>query len=177
MIISLLAILSLPLITTVKANPVEVCWYVTDGGIPVDGAHLTIYWATSTSGPFSAMDSSLVEDKIAGTYQNPVITGYWNPDHPNGMAVVDLRITALSGYYFYVKIEANGKTWYWPTDGGCVPGNGIGAGPTSAWPTDDAPPPPNNSVPEVPLGPMVATASMLAAFVGYVAIRRRKLIR
>lgn len=195
--ITVSALLCIMLISPLaKANPLVVSWYitVTDGsGIPIDGALLTIYWSNSTDGPFTQIDSSIVEDRIADKYQNPVITGYWNPDHPHGMAVTDLHITNVENYCFYVKMEYDSTTEYWPQadsikpgdetwapvaargspSGYAASGNSLGNGPTTAYPNYT---PPDNVVPEVPLGPTVATASMVLGLVGYVGVRRRKAI-
>ncbi len=187
------AILMVPI---VNADPLLVSWYitVTDGsGMPVDGAQLTIYWATSKTGPFTPVPPEIVEDRIAGNdvYQNPAITGYFNPEHPHGMAVVDIRSTRVWQYYFYVKIEYDSTTEYWPQANSIKPGadtwapvaasgspsgytalgSGLGNGPTTAYPNH---PPPDNTVPEVPLGPSIAAISMAMGVVGYVGIRRRK---
>src|SRR4030042_5891896 len=115
-ILSLLQLIFLS-VASFKANPdpLNTGWYVTDFyGNPVNGAHLTIYYSTSPSGSFTAIPSSIVEDRIANAYQNPVITGFWNNDHPAGMAKVDLHLQQISGYYFYVIIEYNSITWQWP---------------------------------------------------------------
>jgi hypothetical protein len=186
--------------STAKANPdpVAVSWFVKDaGGTPIDGAWLKIYYSTSPNGPFSLvpanMGSIYVEDRIPDpdVRRNPVISGYWNPDHNKGIAFADVHVPGVGGYYFYVEINYGTNTWYWPIatstkpgDPSWVPvlapgsptgyaasGNGIGNGPTTAYPTS---PPPNKVVPEVPLGPLMATSSMIAAFVAYVGLRKRR---
>jgi hypothetical protein len=186
---------------SVSANPdpVTVSWYVTDsGGTPLDGTSITVYWATSPSGPFTEMPAgsgppgTYVLDKIAGAYQNPVYTGDWNPTYPHGMAVCDIHPKGgLSGLYFYVNITKGTFSLCWPTATSTKPGDpswasvlasgspsgyaaagpGIGTGPTTAyrlWP-----PPP--VIPEVPLGPIMAVASMMTAFGAYSGLRRRKI--
>ena len=141
-------------------EPLNVSWYVTDASnAPIDGASLTIYWATSASGPFTTMAPSIVEDKIANKFQNPITTGYWNPAHPHGMAVADLHITSVSSYYFYVAVQYGTYVWYWPTASSTKPGdstwhpvaasgspssyaasgNGFGNGPSTAYPTQQPP--------------------------------------
>ena len=141
-------------------DPLNVSWYVTDASnAPIDGASLTIYWATSASGSFTAMPSSVVEDKIANTFQNPITTGYWNPAHPHGMALADLHITSVSSYYFYVVVQYGTYVWYWPMassykpgdstwqpvtasgspSGYAASGNGFGNGPSTAYPTQQPP--------------------------------------
>ena len=176
--------------TKTYANPLNTAWYVTDSSNnTLNGAHLTIYWSTSTSGPFTAMASSVVEDKVAGAYQNPVITGYWNPSHPDGMAVVDLHITHVGNYYFYVKIEYNSLVWYWPTatstkpgdsswasvsasgspSGYAATGDGLGNGPTTAFSTKGPPVHPP-VVPEFGLG--IETITGLGMLIAY-AIKRK----
>ena len=192
----LFTIISIPM---VKANPVEVCWYVTDiSGIPIDGARLTIYWATSPSGPFTQMpaddgEGTYILDRIADVRQNPVITGYWNPTYPHGMAVSDIHPNGgLNGLYFYVKIEYDTVVEFWPTENSHKPGDeswapvaasgspsgyaaagpGIGTGPTTAYPTHGPPP---QVIPEVPLGPILATVTMIGAFGAYVGIRKRRI--
>jgi len=174
-------------------DPLNVSWYVTDsGGNPIDNAHLTIYWSTSTSGPFTQMSSSIVEDKIASAYQNPFITGYWNPTYQHGYALADLHITSVGSYYFYVTIDYDAQpTWYWPVatsvkpgdptwtsvvatgspSGFAASGSGFGNGITTAYPTQ---PPPPQVIPEVPLGPAMALLSMMVASVIYVGMKRRK---
>jgi len=150
----------------VMANPLNVAWYVTDsGGNPLDGAGLTIYWSTSPDGPFTSMDPSIVEDKIAGVFQNPVVTGRWTSDHDQGIALADLRITSVSSYYLYSKITDGAQVWYWPVatsykpgdltwepvaasgspSGYAATGNGFGNGVTTAYPTD-----PFQEIPEFP---------------------------
>ena len=183
----------------VKADPVNVSWYVTDvSGVPIDEAALTIYWSTSTGGPFTIMP---VDDEL-GNYvldripepdvkQNPIYTGYWNPDHPNGMAVCDIHpIKGVAGYYFYVEIQYDSNVDYWPMEYSYKPGDstwhpveastpsgyaaagpGIGNGPTTAYPTQ---PPPTQVIPEVPLGPALAAVSMTVAIGAYIGMRKRK---
>lgn len=192
---ALLMVVSAP---SAKAEPVNVCWYVTDvSGIPVDGAALTIYWSTSTSGPFTVMPAddgtgNYVEDRIADIRQNPIITGYWNPTYPHGMGNADVHPSGgLNGLYFYVKIEYDAIVEYWPTQNSYKPGDpdwtpvaasgspsgyaaagpSIGTGPTTAYPTRG---PPLSVIPEVPIGPVMATVSMIAAFGAYFGIRKRK---
>ena len=143
-------------------EPVEVSWYVTDASsAPIDGASLTIYWATWPSGPFTKMPAddgagTYIKDKIANVRQNPAKSGHWNPDHPNGMAVCDVHPKGgISGLYFYTRIDYGTHSWYWPLatsyklgDPSWVPvvasgspsgyaaaGPGIGNGPTTAYPT------------------------------------------
>jgi uncharacterized repeat protein (TIGR01451 family) len=141
-------------------DPLNVSWYVTDASnAPIDGASLTIHWATSASGPFTAMPSSIVQDKIADAFQNPITTGYWNPAHPHGMALADLHITSVSSYYFYAEVQYGTYVWYWPIASSYKPGdstwqpvaasgspsscaasgNGFGNGPSTAFPTQQPP--------------------------------------
>jgi len=172
-------------------DPLLVSWFITDtAGTPIDGAKVKIYWSTSTSGPFKPMDSSIVEDKIAGVFKNPVITGYWNPDHPHGMAVADLHITNVASYFFYVGITfPDGTVQNWPMvdsykpgdptwmpvaasgspSGYAASGNGFGNGPTTAYPNQPPPPP---VIPEVPFGTVVSFLSMFAVLAGFVGVRR-----
>lgn len=138
----------------------NVSWYVTDASnAPIDGANLTIYWATSANGPFNKMIPLIVQDKIANAFQNPITTGYWNPAHPHGMAVADLHIGSVSRYYFYVVVQYGTSVWYWPIASSTKPGdttwhpvaasgtpsswaasgNGFGNGPTTAYPTQQPP--------------------------------------
>jgi len=124
-------------------DPVEVCWYVTDiSGTPINGASLTIYWSTSTSGPFTvfpaedALGNYLLDKvngvttdppgppKMSGPKQNPIISGYWNPTYTAGMAICDLHpIGGLSGLYFYAQIEYDLVVEYWPTATSIKPGD------------------------------------------------------
>jgi hypothetical protein len=202
-------LLSLPILlwtmltaTMVNANPdpVNVAWYVTDaGGTPIDGASLTIYWATSPGGPFTVMpeddpDGTYVLDRIPDpdVKQNPIYTGYKNPEYPHGMAICDVHPKeGLEGLYFYVEINYDSVVEYWPTatsykpgepgwepveasgspSGYAAAGPGIGTGPTTAYPTR---PPPPHVIPEVPLGSVMATVSMIIAFGAYFGLRRRK---
>jgi hypothetical protein len=199
-VVGLIAVLFMVLIvSTVKADPVNVAWYVTDSfGNPVDGAKLTIYWATSSSGPFTIMPANdgagtYVFDEIAKVRQNPIYTGRWNPDHPHGMAVCDIHPKGgLDGLYFYVKIEYGSTVKYWPTalsykpgepswapvaatgspSGYAAAGPGLGNGVTTAYPTYVCPP--QLAIPEVPLGTIVAMVSLVSAFGAYFGLRKRK---
>ncbi|NWG10440.1 hypothetical protein HXY33_01625 [Candidatus Bathyarchaeota archaeon] len=184
---------------TVRADPVAVSWLVKDAtGTPIDGAWLTIYYSTSPEGPFTTVPadagSIYVEDRIANpdVNRNPVISGYWNPDHNTGLAFADVHVPGVEGFYFYVEINYASNTWYWPIatsikpgdsswapvlapgspTGYAASGNGIGNGPTTAYPTC---PPPDKVIPEVPLGPLMATTSMIVAFGAYFGLRKRKL--
>lgn len=183
-------------------DPVEICWYVTDAsGTPQNGASLTIMWAISPDGPFKKMP----HDDPEGTYiidripdpdirQNPIYTGDWNPDYPSGMAVSEVHPAGgLSGLYFYVEIEYDSVTEYWPTAASYKPGDptwepvaatgsesgyaaagpGIGTGPTTAYPTGPCPPP--GVIPEVPLGSIMASVTIVVAFAAYFGLRRQKL--
>jgi uncharacterized repeat protein (TIGR01451 family)/fimbrial isopeptide formation D2 family protein len=141
-------------------EPLNVSWYVTNASnTPIDGAWLTIWNATSASGTFLQTPSSVVEDKIANAFQNPITTGWWNPAHPHGMAVADLQITSVSSYYFYVEVHSGTYVWYWPIassykpgdltwhpvtasgspSGYAASGNGFGNGPSTAYPTQQPP--------------------------------------
>jgi hypothetical protein len=189
-------------------DPVLVSWYVTNtSGDPINNARLTIYYATSTSGPWnifpagSGPPGNFTLDKVNGAtttppgpevYQNPIISGYWNPNHTAGMAVCDIHPSGgLNGLYFYVKIEYDSTTEYWPQPTSYKPGDpswapvvatspsgyaaagpSIGNGPTTAYPTHGPPP---HVIPEVPMGPVMATVSMIAAFGVYFGLRKRKL--
>ena len=139
------ALLTPLLVQTASANPdpVEVSWHVTDtGGNSINGAKLTIYWATSTSGPFTvfpaqdALGNYIIDKingvttdppgppKMSGPKQNPIISGYWNPTYTAGMTICDLHPKGgLSGLYFYVKIEAGSDVWYWPVAASTKPGD------------------------------------------------------
>ncbi len=181
-------------------DPLLVSWCITDAaGTPIDGAEVEIYWSTSPSGPFDAMDNSIVEDRITmvgGTYfHNPIVSGYFNKDKPAGWAVADLHITSVPDYYFYVKIKWEGQsepnywpkatsfkpgdeTWGYPEEvvdaSGCpsgyaATGNGFGNGPTTAYPTN---PPPPWYIPEVPFGTVVSFLSMFTMLVGFAGVRR-----
>ena len=181
-------------------DPLNVVWIIQDStGTPVNGATLEIYNSTSPNGPFTKTPAEVVEDKIGGVFRNPIISGYWNPDHPVGIAWADLHIQAVSSYYFYVVISYQGAVWYWPTamsykpgdpswsttyliastgptrspSGFVASGNGLGNGVTTAYPTRG---PPNNLIPDVPIGPSVAAVSMIIGFAAYVGIRRRRAI-
>ncbi|MEM3760871.1 MAG: hypothetical protein QXZ02_07180 [Candidatus Bathyarchaeia archaeon] len=200
LVVGLIAVLVTVLIASVvKAEPVNVAWYVTDGfGNPIDGAKLTIYWATSPSGPFNVMPAddgagTYIEDKIANVRQNPIYTGYWNPNHTSGMAVCDIHPKGgLNGLYFYVKIEYDSTVEYWPTalsykpgdpswapvaasgspSGYAAAGSGIGNGVTTAYPTCVCPP--QQVIPEVPFGTVMAMVSLVSAFGAYFGLRKRK---
>ncbi|MCW3986469.1 MAG: hypothetical protein NWE91_08720 [Candidatus Bathyarchaeota archaeon] len=151
---------------TLSPSPVEVSWYVTEvSGTPIDNASLTIYWANSTTGNFTVMPAddgagTYVYDKIADVRQNPIFSGYWNPNYTHGRAVCDIHPAGgLSGLYFYVEIEYESAVWYWPVKTSYKPGDpawqpvnasespsgyaaagpGIGTGPTTAYPTQPTP--------------------------------------
>jgi len=189
--------LAMPL-ALANPDPVNVAWYVTDSnGDPLNGAQLTIYWATSASGPFTVMpadmENTYVLDRVAGIKQNPIVTGYWNPTYPDGMANSDVHpANGLSGLYFYVTIEYGALTWYWPVADSIKPGDptwvpvpatgspsgyaadgpGIGTGVTTAYPTRHPPPPP--SVPELSLATYVAISLGMVSLVAAQRVFRRK---
>ena len=184
-------------IVNATPDPVEVSWYVTGvSGTPIDGASLTIYWSTSTSGPFAPVPADspdvYVYDKIANVKQNPIATGYWNPEMPHGMAVCALHPKGgLAGLYFYVEITASGSTWYWPVATSTKPGSpswtpvaatgspsgyaaDIGTGPGTAYPTCGLLSSPF-VIPEAPGGPVMAVVSMTIAFWAYLMVQKRKI--
>lgn len=152
----------------VSANPdpVGISWYVTGtSSTPIDGANLTIYWATSPNGPFTIMPfddgaGTYILDRIANVRQNPIITGYWNPDHPSGMAVAEVHPQGgISGLCFYARMDYGVYSWYWPVASSYKPGDpswapvvasgspsgyaaagpAIGNGVTTAYPTQQPP--------------------------------------
>jgi hypothetical protein len=111
-------------------DPVGISWYVTGtSSTPIDGANLTIYWATSPNGPFTIMPfddgaGTYILDRIANVRQNPIITGYWNPDHPSGMAVAEVHPQGgISGLCFYARIDYGVYSWYWPVASSYKPGD------------------------------------------------------
>jgi hypothetical protein len=190
---ALLVILALP---KVYANPVNVSWLILDqNGHPLDGASVTIYYSQSTSGPFTPVPA---DDPATNTYvldmiadpqvrRNPVISGYWNPDHPEGIARADVHVTQLGKWYFYIKINYDSLLGYWPLatstkpdtpgwapvaastpSGYAAEGSGIGTGPSIAHLA------PTFVVPFVPLGPLAAGASMIVTSGLYVKFRKRK---
>lgn len=204
----LCVILASPMVRSAQAaSGITVSWTIAnDSGMPVDGAKLTIYYATSPNGPFTKMPADTTSEyiideingclsdppKILGPRQNPIVSGYWNPDHPHGMAIASIRVSGtLPSHWFYVKIEYDEVTEYWPqmnsikpgdaawapviaggSPTGCAAaGNGIGNGPTTGYPNHS---PPDNVVPEVPLGPAIAVGSMGIGLIAYVGFRRRK---
>lgn len=209
LLLSFLMICAVTLVPRAKADPEpeNVCWLVLDPITfePINDAWLTIYYSASVGGPYNVVPAYdpvtqwHVYDKIADTNQNPIISGYWNPDHVDGLANADLHVTGISGYYFYVKIEKPLGTLidYWPKadsikpthpEWGLVPpntegfvsapgigagyvamGNGLGNGPTTAYPTEIPPPP---VIPEVPFGTIVSFLSMFIVLGGFVGIRR-----
>jgi hypothetical protein len=147
-------------------DPVGISWYVTGtSSTPIDGANLTIYWATSPNGPFTIMPfddgaGTYILDRIANVRQNPIITGYWNPDHPSGMAVAEVHPQGgISGLCFYARIDYGVYSWYWPVASSYKPGDpswapvvasgspsgyaaagpAIGNGVTTAYPTQQPP--------------------------------------
>jgi len=190
---SLLAILALP---KVHADPVTVSWLILDqNGHPLDGASVTIYYSQSTTGPFTPVPANdqatntYVKDLIAGqnVRRNPIISGYWNQDHPKGIAFADVHVTQLSKWYFYIKINYNNLVGYWPLatstkpdnpdwapvkastpTGYAAEGNGIGTGPSTAYLT------PSLVVPFIALGPSAAALSMIVTSGLYVKFRKRK---
>lgn len=190
---SLLFILALP---KVHANPVNVSWLILDqNGHPIDGASVTIYYSESTNGPFTPVPA---DDPTTNTYvldmiadpqvrRNPVISGYWNPDHPNGIARADIHVTQLSKWYFYIKINCGSLRGYWPLETSTKPedpdwapvaastpsgyaaeGNTIGTGPSTAYLV------PSFVIPFVPLGTLAAATSMIVTSGLYVKLRKRK---
>jgi hypothetical protein len=195
----LLSMILAPTIVKANPDPVAVSWLVLDSsGNPIDGAWLTIYYSTSTSGPFTPVPADTVhiyvEDRIPSPYirRNPVISGYFNPDHDEGVAFADVHVPAVENYCFYVEINYDSMQWYWPIatskkpgdpswdpvmatgspSGYAASGNGIGNGPTTAYKTR---PPPDKIIPEVPLGPIFASIAMIGAFGAYFGVRKRKL--
>lgn len=197
--LSILLILFITPMAKANPDPVNVSWYVTDAnGTPLDGASITIYWATYPSGPFTIMpaddENTYVQDKLPqpNIKRNPIFTGYWNPDYPHGMAVCDIHPSeGLDGLYFYVEISYNSVTWYWPTAQSQKPGDSswapvaasgsptgcaaygpeIGTGPTTAYPTSG---PPTQVIPEIPLGSVLAAATIIGAFGAFHFSRKRK---
>jgi len=184
---SLLFILALPKVNA-NPDPVNVSWLILDpSGHPLDGASVTIYYSQSTNGPFTPVPATIVEDQIANVFRNPIISGYWNPDHPKGIARADIHVTHLSQWYFYIKINYNNLRGYWPLatstkpdhpnwapvaartpSGYAAEGNGIGTGPSTAYLA------PSFVIPFIPLGPLAAAASMIVTSGLYVKFRKRK---
>jgi hypothetical protein len=192
--VAILLLLQLVFLGTacVKANtdPLNASWYVTDsGGNPINGAKLTFYYSTSTFGPFATVSGVTVEDKIANTYQNPAITGDWNPNHLTGIANVDLYIADIDQYLFYVQIDYGISTWFWPDATSTKPGDpswhpasatgsptlyaasgySLGNDPTTAYPTKM---PTTTATSGIPLSVSLALLAVLAALVAY-ALRKR----
>ena len=190
---SLLVIVALP---KVHADPVNVSWLILDqNGHPLDGASVTIYYSQSTTGPFTPVPANdpatntFVKDLIAGqnVRRNPIISGYWNSEHPKGIARADVHVTQLANWYFYVKINYGSLHGYWPLatstkpgnpdwapvaastpTGYAAEGNGIGTGLSNAYLT------PSLVIPFVPLGPLAAALSMIVTSGLYVKFRKRK---
>jgi hypothetical protein len=190
---ALLVIVALP---KVYADPVNVSWLILDqNGHPLDGASVTIYYSQSTSGPFTQVPANdlatdtYVKDLIAGhdVRRNPVISGYWNPDYPKGIAFADVHVTHLPKWYFYVKISYGSLYGYWPLatstkqdaigwapvaastpTGYAAEGNGTGTGPSTAYLA------PSLVIPFIPLGPLAAASSMIVVSGLHVKFRKRK---
>ena len=190
---ALLLIVALP---KVYADPVNVSWLILDqNGHPLDGASVTIYYSQSTSGPFTPVPkddqatNTFVLDMIADPQvrRNPIISGYWNLDHPKGIARADVHVTQLANWYFYVKISNGSLLGYWPLatstkpdnlgwapvaastpTGYAAEGNGIGTGPSAAYLA------PSLVIPFIPLGPLAAASSMIVVSGLYVKFRKRK---
>jgi len=191
-VVFLFALVSLTCVCPVLA--LDTAFYITDASNnPLNGVSITIYYATSTSGPFTPMPSTIVYDKVAGTNENPIVTGYWNPTHNNGIGLAQLSISGVSGYYFYCKLQYNSQTWFWPIatstkpgdstwapvaasgspTGYAAAGNGFGNGVTTGFP-DNAPP--FNTVPEVPIGIITASLAMAAGCGVYFGGKKLKTI-
>jgi hypothetical protein len=192
---SLLAIFAFPK-TYASPDPVNVSWLILDpNDNPIDGASVTIYYSQSTNGPFTPVSA---DDPATNTYvvdfiadpnvrRNPIISGYWNPTHPKGIARADIHVTQLSKWYFYIKINYGNLLGYWPLatstkpdepnwapvaastpTGYAAEGNGIGTGPSTAYLA------PSFVIPFIPLGPLAAAASMIVTSGLYAKLRKRK---
>ena len=192
---SLLVLLALPKVHA-NPDPVNVTWLILDpNGHPIDGASVTIYYSQSTSGPFTPVPA---DDPATNTYvldmianprvrRNPIISGYWNSEHPKGVARADVHVTQLSKWYFYIKINYGNLLGYWPLatstkpdnpdwapvaastpSGYAAEGNGIGTGPSNAYLV------PSFVIPFIPLGTLAAAASMIVTTGLYVKFRKRK---
>ena len=171
-------------VSVVSADPLNTGWLVLDNpppaGVPVeDGTEVWIYYSTTgQNGLFTEVPSIYVEDRINGVYQNPIKTGDWNTDHPKGIALCDLKLTAINSYHFYIKIvTASNEIWYWPYSfstkpgdpswepvtstgsptGYAASGNGMGNGVTTVFKI------PGPYVPELPLGAIGAVVAPIAA--------------
>jgi len=192
---SLLAIFAFPK-AYANPDPVNVSWLILDpNSNPIDGASVTIYYSQSTNGPFDPVPA---DDPATNTYvvdfiadpnvrRNPIISGHWNSEHPTGIARADIHVTQLSQWYFYIQINYGNLLGYWPLatstkpdepnwapvaastpTGYAAEGNGIGAGPSTAYLA------PSFVIPFVPLGPLAAAASMIITSGLYVKLRKRK---
>jgi hypothetical protein len=196
LILAFTSLLVIVALSKVHADPVNVTWLILDqNGHPLDGASVTIYYSQSTNGPFipvpanDLVTKTYVLDVIANPQvrRNPIISGYWNLDHPEGIARADVHVTQLSKWYFYIKINYNNLVGYWPLatstkpdnpdwapvkastpTGYAAEGNGIGTGPSTAYLT------PSLVVPFIPLGPSAAALSMIVTSGLYVNFRKRK---
>ena len=184
---SLLAIFAFPK-AYANPDPVNVSWLILDpNGNPIDGACVTIYYSESTSGGFTPVPATIVEDMIANVYRNPIISGYGNPAHPKGIARADIHVTQLSQWYFCIKINYGNMLGYWPLSTSTKPdepdwtpvpastpsgyaakGNGIGTGMSSAYLA------PSFVILFIPLGPLAAASSMIVTSGLYVKLRKRK---
>jgi hypothetical protein len=174
---SLLAIVAFPK-AYADPDPVNVSWLILDPNRnPIDGASVTIYYSQSTNGPFDPVPSNDPETKTyvldfiadPNVRRNPIFSGYWNPEHPKGIARADIHVTQLSQWYFYIKINYRNLLGYWPLatstkpndpdwapvaastpTGYAAKGNGIGTGVSSAYLA------PSFVIPFIPLGPLAA---------------------
>ena len=192
---SLLAIFAFPK-AYANPDPVNVSWLILDpNSNPIDGASVTIYYSQSTNGP---CDPVPADDPATNTYvvdfiadpnvrRNPIISGHWSSEHPTGIARADIHVTQLSQWYFYIQINYGNLLGFWPLapstkpdepdwhpvlaltpSGYAAEGNGIGAGPSTAYLA------PSFVIPFVPLGPLAAAASMIITSGLYVKLRKRK---
>jgi len=173
-----------------EPDPVSVAWLVMDmTGTPVNGASLTLYYATSNPGTFAVIPASNVLDKLPNpnVNRNPIFSGFYNPDLSAGIAFANIDEKDLgtpSSLWYYVSITFGSDTWIWPTATSTKPGDptwapvihtgspsgyaayhpGVGNGVTTGYPTRPPPPP---SVPEfsftMPLVTSLGTILLIAA--------------
>lgn len=188
------AILGAPRVRA-SPDPVSVAWQVLVGGTPVNGASLTIYYATSNPGAFAIVPAANVLDKVAtpNVNQNPIFTGDYASY--SGIAFANIDETGLgtpSSLWFYVSITYGSETWIWPVATSTKPGDptwvpvadssspsgyaaqheGIGNGPTTAFPTSPPRPP---SVPEFSAAtPLMTSIGALLFIVGKKVYKRKR---
>jgi len=179
-------------------DPISVAWLVMDpAGTPVNGASLTIYYATSNPGTFAIIPASNVLDKLPNpnVYRNPIFSGYYNPDLSAGIAfanIIEKDLGDPSSLWYYVSITYGSDTWIWPVATSTKPGDpswaavvhpgspsgyaayhpGMGNGVTTAYPTRPPRPP---SVPEFSFAtPLVTSMGAILFIVGKKVYKRKR---